>query len=179
MTQKTSSSPFDQWFGKKRYFPMRMFKGACPLTLNERVAWSFIVDKTPVGGSHCGRNLTGDRAGAGPDGTGHQEELVRKHLAELSGNRLSALPPDPEWEVSRPGDRKTPWYKRLNYYPMCHTPSCWTVAQNVIYFCLLTSNMQCGKKVRPKPEEGRDRCHARFVPRYRRRGRSNCSRSKS
>jgi hypothetical protein len=126
-----------------------MFKGACPLTLNERVAWSFIVDRTPVGGATAAEISRATGLEQGRTVPAIKKELVGKHLAEVSGNRLVALPPDPEWAVSRADDGKTPWHKRLLYFPLCWKPTCWTVAQNVVYHCLLTSNMQCAKKIRP------------------------------
>lgn len=145
--QSTRKSLFSLWFAGKRWYQLLLCRKACPLRFNERLVYSYLTYRTARGGAKAPEvaRVTGlDYHRTVPKVVA---SLTAAGLAARDEGRVVALPPlAPDWFVWRP-DETLPWYRRLRGYPICHRPKGITPGQTAVYFCLLTGNVQEGRKI--------------------------------
>ena len=146
--QKQPPTLFQQWWYDKKFFPLVLATGQCGLTFEERMTWSYILYRTVKGGTtlrEIARATGLDRSRILPKA---KVSLIDLRLVSLDGDKLIALEPGPEHQVWFSWRQNShPWHRRLRVFPVCHSPKGWTAKQTAIYFCLLTSNVQSGRKI--------------------------------
>jgi hypothetical protein len=145
---KVTQGLFDLWFKPKKFYSVLNVKGACPLTLPERLVHSFTAYRTAKGGTTI-REI--HRATRLHRNTIRQaiEKLTSRLLIAKDGDRYHAPEPPQmaEWFVPAKHAGSN-WFTRLVSFPVAWTPKGWSYSETALYFLLFCGNVQDGRQLR-------------------------------